>query len=577
MKRIFVALVFVTGSIALLHPVPARAHETRAYSHDAARKTWNPDWMSRLWDSLRLSQLSIPGTHDTMALYGGGPAQTQSLSLNDQLDSGIRVLDIRLRHINDGFAIHHGPIYQHANFTDVLSVVTSFLIRNPGETVLMRVKEEYDPSGNKRSFEQTFATFYDNPGYNFWRPTSANLAVFEDPPLGEMRGKMVVLQDFSAYRKYGLPYGKAFIATQDDYHVTWGGMGDKWNAVKNHLIAMYRLATPVPSINYLSGTAVSERNLIASPWPYAVASGHSSPGTGAPRLVRGATPKHRDFPRGLFEGMNVLTYDLLYTYNRGHMGMIMADFPGPGLIERIIELNNSLIQTVPNLRWFNTPGRASAGAIGGGGQSWALAKTAGPDGNYRVHRWSADLKNWVPWIPLFSGVRIAADALDQPWVVTKNNELWYYDSSKKTFLKYDNNTTDIAIGSGEYWKISAEPNGAGGNVIYRRQSQSPWRKVDGAAITVAIERAGVPWVINKNGDIFRLTNNGIWRVVPGKAEAIGAANGHVFVISGENIFKWNGVTWVQTSGQAKQIAVRTDGVVLVVTGSGDIFTGTPTP
>ena len=38
----------------------------------------------------------------------------------------------------------------------VLNATIGFLNANPGETVMMSVKEEYDASGNTRSFEATF-------------------------------------------------------------------------------------------------------------------------------------------------------------------------------------------------------------------------------------------------------------------------------------------------------------------------------------------------------------------------------------------------------------------------------------
>src|SRR5207302_1134087 len=98
----------------------------------------------------------IPGTHDTMAFYGGDAAQTQTMSLANQLESGVRVLDIRCRHIADVFAIHHGVVFQKVFFGDVLNDVIAFLKKNPSETVLMRVKEEYEPAENTRTFEETF-------------------------------------------------------------------------------------------------------------------------------------------------------------------------------------------------------------------------------------------------------------------------------------------------------------------------------------------------------------------------------------------------------------------------------------
>src|SRR5437764_13048815 len=71
------------------------------------------NWMSSLNSSLYLSQFSISGTHESMALYESvsGTATCQSLSLADQLNAGVRFIDIRCRNLDNGFVIQHGSVY----------------------------------------------------------------------------------------------------------------------------------------------------------------------------------------------------------------------------------------------------------------------------------------------------------------------------------------------------------------------------------------------------------------------------------------------------------------------------------
>ena len=332
-RRTVVRIVFTSLFLVQL----AMAHESPGYSHDADIKTSNPDWMAALKDSTLISQLSIPGTHDTMAFYGGDAVQTQSMPLPAQLQSGVRVLDIRCRHIEDIFAIHHGSFFQNAFFGDVLNMARDFLKAHPGEAILMRVKEEYTPEKNTRTFEETFRDYYWATWKDiFWQPISDN------PTLGQIRGKVVVLQDFSAAQKYGIYYDSFSI--QDEYNLStnWD-LYDKWTDVKNHLDAANKASPDAKYMNYLSGSGGS--------FPYFVASGHSSPGTSAPRLATGRTTpgwanSWPDFPRvdcflGIctiaFEGTNVLTYERTNNYQR--IGIIMADFPGPGLIKGVIDLD----------------------------------------------------------------------------------------------------------------------------------------------------------------------------------------------------------------------------------------------
>ena len=151
------------------------------------------NWMTPLDGNLPLSQLSIPGTHDSGALVEpfSGTAKCQNLSIADQLNAGVRFLDIRCRHLNDAFPIHHGSVYQNMNFTDVLNATIGFLNSNPGETVIMSVKEEHTPSGNTRSFEATFDSYVaQNPSK--WHLGSGI------PTLTQARGKIVLFRRFGA-------------------------------------------------------------------------------------------------------------------------------------------------------------------------------------------------------------------------------------------------------------------------------------------------------------------------------------------------------------------------------------------
>ncbi|QSA97527.1 phosphatidylinositol-specific phospholipase C domain-containing protein [Methylococcus sp. EFPC2] len=91
----------------------------------------NPDWMAALPDERRLSGLSVPATHDSMALYGGDLAQTQSMSLMTQLMAGIRGIDIRCQHMNNSCLIFHGPIYQRVSLSQVLITLKTFLVQHP--------------------------------------------------------------------------------------------------------------------------------------------------------------------------------------------------------------------------------------------------------------------------------------------------------------------------------------------------------------------------------------------------------------------------------------------------------------
>jgi 1-phosphatidylinositol phosphodiesterase len=307
-----------------------------------------------------------------MSFYGGDMAQTQSMSLREQLDAGIRALDIRCRHINDAFAIHHGSMYQKANFDDVIHAVKGFLESNPREFVLMRVKEEYDAVGNHRSFGKTFEIYYNRYGSLFWHPTSLSDT---NPTVESMRGKIVVLQDWEDSTNFGINWNKNLSYTleiQDEWNIAVDPQSfyNKWDSssscVKRTLDKALNnppgSSDPVAQKTFVNFLNAAHFNSMAPlgkifGFPYLFASGKSSHGTNDPlRLTGWTTPgwngKVPDFPRVsctkvkhpvcsiAYLGMNILTSNkLASTSGKTRVGIIYADFPGPTLIQNVIARN----------------------------------------------------------------------------------------------------------------------------------------------------------------------------------------------------------------------------------------------
>jgi 1-phosphatidylinositol phosphodiesterase len=181
-----------------------------AFAADGSYRTLstvdNPDWMRPLSDTTSLAALSVPGTHETMSIHGGALTQTQEDfgdsggTLAAQLRAGIRMVDIRAR-VNGGntFTIHHGATYQNANFDDVLNTLATFLAAHPGETVVLRLKQECtgelgsctDVSG-QNSFPDIFDTYASQRPGLFWKPSVARTTAAPTPALGSIRGKVVL-------------------------------------------------------------------------------------------------------------------------------------------------------------------------------------------------------------------------------------------------------------------------------------------------------------------------------------------------------------------------------------------------
>lgn len=218
-------------------------------------------WMANLQDNISISKISIPGTHDSGARVDApvvsGTAKTQDLSIAEQLDAGVRFLDIRCRHIDNSFTIHHGAIYQKLNFDDVLNACYAFLNSHPSETIIMSVKEEYDASNTTRSFEQTFDSYVQKNSAKWDLGTTI-------PNLGDVRGKIKLLRRFSANTAKGINAtswadnttfeinnSAAQLKVQDYYKVT--NNDDKWNGILNLLNEANNDTTGKLFINFTSG------------------------------------------------------------------------------------------------------------------------------------------------------------------------------------------------------------------------------------------------------------------------------------------------------------------------------------
>ncbi|HIF5960374.1 TPA: phosphatidylinositol-specific phospholipase C domain-containing protein [Vibrio parahaemolyticus] len=173
------------------------AHNDNAYYHDTSDLPPNKSWMRNIDSGVRIRNISIPGTHGSGAKYGGDIPRNQTLSIVQQLNAGIRFLDIRLRHIENVFAIHHGSVYQNKMFGDIIAEIRTFLQNNPTEFVFIRVKEEHKAENNTRSFEDTFNNYVNNNSDIIWVPESRS----ENPMIHNVRGKIVFLQNF-APKKY---------------------------------------------------------------------------------------------------------------------------------------------------------------------------------------------------------------------------------------------------------------------------------------------------------------------------------------------------------------------------------------
>lgn len=274
-------------------------------------------WMGSLPAATPISMLNIPGTHDSGADRGcPGPlfdryAKCQDMSIHEQLEAGIRYLDIRCRRKGAAFQIYHGQCNQAKSFGDVLAECQEFLLSNPSEAILMRIKEEHKPKTGSSPFKEIFLSY--TKEY-----LSENWFVGDFiPSLREVRGRIVLLDD--ADLGMGIPWGG--IRKQDEYALR--SYERKWDFVEEHLELARHSHFSSLLLNHCSATAFSSR----------------------PGRLFGATLGLVKSPRGF--ARNIIPR--LEAYLKGEHGLarhgvVVMDFPSPEVIRLLVDSNQYLNQ-----------------------------------------------------------------------------------------------------------------------------------------------------------------------------------------------------------------------------------------
>ena len=117
-------------------------------------------WMSALPDDLPISEINIPGSHNAAAINTSRPTRwaCQAHSITEQLEKGIRLLDIRLKPKKRrgpstsqsapaqwDFITCHGHLglfgaNEFQPFAEIAAECTAFLAANPTETIIMTIQ-----------------------------------------------------------------------------------------------------------------------------------------------------------------------------------------------------------------------------------------------------------------------------------------------------------------------------------------------------------------------------------------------------------------------------------------------------
>lgn len=163
-----------------------------------------PVVFKQLPDEAMLSEINIPGTHDSCTAYCTleNVSRCQKLTVKEQLELGVRLFDIRLSKNGDDFYLVHALAdcftdedkKTKLSFDMVLSEFRAFLAENPEETLIVSIKQ--DRGIVNRWFFPPFYKKYIDGNEKEWYLKN------ENPLLSECRGKMVLMRRCRVWRSF---------------------------------------------------------------------------------------------------------------------------------------------------------------------------------------------------------------------------------------------------------------------------------------------------------------------------------------------------------------------------------------
>lgn len=189
---------------------PLSTNSTSSYGNVFSGTREELQWMKGIPDTALLSEINIPGTHDTgtMAvvqdmsgvLDNASITKCQKHYFEEQLATGARSFDIRCNatasstDVNDVMIVHGNSLIQCYNryggklsLGELLEIGKLFLSKQPSETLVFLIKPD---DGTHEDLARTLKAYIDRNPNLFWQSDTV-------PTLRQARGKIVLLRRFS--------------------------------------------------------------------------------------------------------------------------------------------------------------------------------------------------------------------------------------------------------------------------------------------------------------------------------------------------------------------------------------------
>ncbi|KAJ7195074.1 PLC-like phosphodiesterase [Mycena pura] len=293
-------------------------------------------WMEHLSGTLLLSQLSIPGTHDSASVTRFPFTATQELSVSDQLNIGIRFLDLRCKLEDNILQMYHGGVPLGITLQQILAQIYAFLVSSSTEGIVVSVKQERDPANSTITFEAALLQLI-NDQSQFWNISTTM------PQLQDIRGRIQLVRRYSQgtiginasswgdNTTFTTPFSNGALVVEDVYDYDFSPLLDAVVASKTGF--------------FLGALAAAQADPVSTNWYISFSSAANTPFNQPETLAVGGESL---LPLGFVTGINdrALVYlNSLVVESAPHprVGTVIMDFvdtpDGGALVEAIVSLN----------------------------------------------------------------------------------------------------------------------------------------------------------------------------------------------------------------------------------------------
>ena len=340
-------------------PVSASAYDVAVQSLSSVSSS---DWMSVIMDGTKLTEITMPGTHDSCARKFktnifteatiNAVSKCQSLNITEQLNAGVRFLDVRcevdasthsVKTVHGSTDCWNGDDYYYLDF--LFQDLYNWLDAHPSETVLVSIKEDDGDNGVPHFTNAIYEYIHGYGQDKYFYGSDYNYNDYwylgkSIPTLGDVRGKCVLFNRFDQY-----------IAGEADQGVVVdeneSGQKIKYNDLSNDFASPYYV--DITSYNTGIGTVHIQDNykwstsqkITATQFMLSFSHWHGQYYINYSSTTEGATIPN---PQNLANTVNAAYSSFTYTKNKPS-GIFCMDFATADLCRYII-LNNEAVCSI---------------------------------------------------------------------------------------------------------------------------------------------------------------------------------------------------------------------------------------